>query len=152
MHTGLSEKEKVSICNTLKYGKLSDETCIDLSHNSKFPYKSSVQALSSQQSKLGSLLNGTYNSNSYDNDSNSRTNKVENKLKKDEESEQVVLYAGKLDLPADNGNIRDNLKGMQWRVMELEKACKKMQIQMAKITKSRVPSQSNARSLPKFCS
>lgn len=148
MHRGLSEEEKMKICNTLNYGKLSDEVCIDLSYNSKFPLKSSVQALSSQQFKLRSLLYGTNNSKLHDDDLHSRPVKVENKVKKDESSELLVLYAEKLD----DGNIKEHLKGMQRRAMELEKACRKMQIQMANITKSRVPNNSNARSLPKLCS
>lgn len=77
---------------------------------------------------------------------------AETKVKKEETCEQIVLYAGRLDISSENEKVRANLQGMQWRVLELEKVCKKMQNQMAKMMKSRLSSQSNARSLPRLCS
>ncbi|PON82659.1 Voltage dependent potassium channel [Trema orientale] len=151
VHSGLSEEEKMKICSALNHEKLSAEAGIHLSQNTKFPSKSAVQALISQQFKLKSLLHATSNTKSC-NGSLCRAIEVGNETKKDESVEQVVLYAGKLDLPSDNKNLRAHLQGMQWRVMELEKVCRKMQIQMAKIMKSRAPSQSHTRSLPRLCS
>ncbi|XP_062106189.1 BTB/POZ domain-containing protein At3g22104 isoform X1 [Humulus lupulus] len=152
VHSGLSEEEKTKICCALKYEKLSAETCIHISQNKKFPSKTVAQALISQQLKLKSLLHSTSNTNSCTG-SPCRAIEVGNATKKDKESEeQVVLYAGKLDLPTDNKNLREHLQGMQWRVMELEKVCRKMQSQMAKIMKSRSPSQTHTRSLPRLCS
>ncbi|PON48544.1 Voltage dependent potassium channel [Parasponia andersonii] len=151
VHSRLSEEEKMKICSALNHEKLSAEACIHLSQNTKFPSKSAVQALISQQFKLKSLLHATSNTKSC-NGSPCRAIEVGNETKKDESEEQVVLYAGKLDLPSDNKNLRAHLQGMQWRVMELEKVCRKMQIQMAKIMKSRAPSQSHTRSLPRLCS
>ncbi|OMO99922.1 hypothetical protein COLO4_13034 [Corchorus olitorius] len=152
VHAGLSEEEKVKICCALNYEKLSTEACIHLSKNAKFPSKSAVQALISQQMKLKNLLQGTNSTKLY---SDSPCNFAESrgKGKKDEASEQVVLYSGRLDnISSDNEKLKAHLQGMQWRVMELEKVCKKMQTQMAKIMKSKVSSHSPARSLPRLCS
>lgn len=151
MHSGLSEEEKTKICCALNHEKLSAEACIHLSQNTKFPSKSAVQALISQQSKLKSLLHATNTTKSCVG-SPCRATEVGNETKKGESEEQVVLYAGKLDLSSDNKNLRVHLQGMQWRVMELEKVCRKMQIQMAKIMKSRAPSHGHTRSLPRLCS
>ncbi|KAE9457785.1 hypothetical protein C3L33_10327, partial [Rhododendron williamsianum] len=79
---------------------------------------------------------------------------VDTNGKKDEAREQIVPYAGNLDISAENEKLKAHLQGMQRRVVELEKVCKKMQTQMTKIMKSRLSSQSSAsaRSLPKLCS
>lgn len=151
MHSGLSEEEKMKICCALNHEKLSAESCIHVSQNLKFPSRSAVQVLISQQFKLKSLLHATNNTKSCV-DSSSRATEAGNESKKDKSEEQVVLFAGSLDLQADSKNLRAHLQGMQWRVMELEKVCRKMQIQMAKIMKSRAPSQSHSRSLPRLCS
>ena len=50
--------------------------------------------------------------------------------KTDKSSEQIVLYAGKYDHSDDNEKIGTHLQVMQWRVMELEKICRKMQNHM----------------------
>ncbi|KAL5571262.1 hypothetical protein UlMin_020859 [Ulmus minor] len=152
VHSGLSEEERMKICCALNHEKLSAKACIHLSENAKFPSKSAVRALVSQHFKLKSLIHATNGSNSGTN-SPCRASEVGEEAKQGEEAaEQVVLYAGKLDLSADNKNLKVHLQGMQWRVMELEKVCRKMQIQMAKIIKSRTPSSSYPRSLPKLCS
>ncbi|KAH8484163.1 hypothetical protein H0E87_028552 [Populus deltoides] len=64
--------------------------------------------------------------------------KLEARERKNETSKQIVLYAGKLDLPTDNDKLRAHLQGMQWRVTELERVCMRMQAPMTKIMKSRV--------------
>lgn len=151
VHAGMSEEEKIKICCALNYGKLSAEACIHLSQNAKFPSKSAVQALISQQFKLKNLLYST-NSSTCCTDSPCSFTETGSQSSKGETEQQIILYAGKLDVSADNEKLRAHLQGMQWRVMELEKVCRKMQTQMAKIMKSRVSSHSNARSLPKLCS
>ncbi|KAK1567087.1 hypothetical protein Q3G72_007936 [Acer saccharum] len=152
VHAGLSEEEKIKICCALNYEKLSAESCIHLSQNAKFPSKSAVQALISQQFKLKNLLHST-NDYKFCSDSPCSFNtEAGNKGKKGESDQQVVLYAGKLDVSADNEKLRAHLQGMQCRVMELEKVCRKMQTQMAKIMKSKASNHTNARSLPKLCS
>ncbi|XP_014523755.1 BTB/POZ domain-containing protein At3g22104 isoform X2 [Vigna radiata var. radiata] len=151
VHAQLSKEERVKICCVLNYEKLSPQACLHLSQNKKFPSKSAVQALISQQSKLKNLLHVTPSTSSY-NDSPCSSNGSAQKVKKDKTSEQVVLYAGNFDLSTDNEKLKAHLQGMQWRVMELEKFCRKMQVQMAKITKSKASGNSYAKSLPKLCS
>lgn len=159
VHTGLSEEEKTRVCCGLNYDKLSSETCIHLAHNKNFPSDSTTLALLSQHSKLESLLSDT-NPQKPIPDSSCSSGAADSKH---EESEQIVLYAGKLDLANENytgklnltnenEKLKAHLQGMQWRVVELEKVCKKMQTQMAKIIKSRLPSQGSARSIPRLCS
>ncbi|KAM1429372.1 hypothetical protein ACFX2I_045576 [Malus domestica] len=153
VHPGLSEDEKMKICCVLNYEKLSAETCVHLSQNTKFPSKSAVQALVYQQSKLKSLLHATNNPKSYTDSPYSAITEAESRgLRKDDANVQLVLYAGKIDLSDDNEKLRAHLQGMQCRVMELEKLCKKMQSQMSKFTKSKSPSHNRTRSLPKLCS
>ncbi|XP_077211069.1 BTB/POZ domain-containing protein At3g22104-like isoform X2 [Tasmannia lanceolata] len=150
VHTGLSEEEKMKICCVLNYEKLSSEACKHLAQNSKFPSRAVIEALVSQQSKLKNLLHDTDNLKSFGNLPCSYSDKA-TKGKKDNSGDQIILYAKKLDLSTENENMKAHLQGMQWRVMELEKLCRKMQNQMAKIMKSRLSSPSNAR-LPKLCS
>ncbi|XP_004513543.1 BTB/POZ domain-containing protein At3g22104 isoform X2 [Cicer arietinum] len=153
VHTQLSQEEKLKICCGLNYEKLSPQACLHLSKNKKFPSKSAVQALISEQSKLKNLLHATTTpiSTPY-NESLCGSSSASQKGKKDKTSEQLVLYAGNFDIQPDNEKLRAHLQGMQWRVMELEKICRKMQTQMAKMTKSKASGHSYAKSLPKLCS
>ncbi|KAE8670107.1 Phototropic-responsive NPH3 family protein, putative isoform 2 [Hibiscus syriacus] len=151
VHAGLPEEEKLKICCALNYEKLSSDACIHLSRNANFQSKTAVQALISQQLKLKNLLQGTKNTK-LDMDSPCKFGETRGKAKIDEGSEVIVLYSGKLDISADNENLRTHLQGMQWRVIELEKLCMKMQNQMAKLMKSKVSTHSTARSLPRLCS
>ncbi|KAG8386972.1 hypothetical protein BUALT_Bualt03G0204200 [Buddleja alternifolia] len=149
VHSGLSEQQKMKVCFGLNYEKLSSETFNHLAQNAKFPSKSAVQALISQQRKLKGLLQDT-------NEATSPCSSLvtTHKGRKDEggSEQQIVLYAKKFNITDENDKLKAHLQGMQWRVLELEKVCRKMQIQMTKIMKSRLLSQSNAKSVPKLCS
>ncbi|ERN12751.1 hypothetical protein AMTR_s00043p00168880 [Amborella trichopoda] len=151
VHGRLSEEEKIKICIVLNYEKLSLEACKHLAQNSKFPSRTALQALVSQQCKLKSLLsNGGYlksGSSSPCIYRNKGIKGVDNYSK-----EQIVFYAKKVDLSTENEELRAHLNGMQLRVMELEKICRKMQIQMSKIVKKTLPSPGSGGSLPKLCS
>ncbi|KAJ8749178.1 hypothetical protein K2173_018649 [Erythroxylum novogranatense] len=151
VHAGLSKEEKMKICCAINYEKLSAEVCVHISKNKRFPSKDSVQALVCEQFKLKSSFQSHDDKNIYG-DSPSYVGKIGHKGKITEASEQIVLYAENVDLSTNNVKLREDLQGMQWRVMELEKVCKKMQAQMAKVMKSRVSSHSSARSLPRLCS
>ncbi|CAI9090337.1 OLC1v1025088C2 [Oldenlandia corymbosa var. corymbosa] len=151
VHSGLSEEEKMRVCGGLNYEKLSAETCNHLTKNRKFPSKAAAEALISQKSKLKSLLHETNQPNSYKPSPSSLVGS-KGKAKKDESCQQIVLYAGKLDISTENQRLRAHLQGMQWRVLELEKVCRKMQVQMTKMMRSRLSSQNNAKSLPRLCS
>ncbi|KAK6134878.1 hypothetical protein DH2020_031362 [Rehmannia glutinosa] len=147
VHSGLSEEQKAKVCLGLNYEKLSSEVFNHLAQNSKFPSKSAVQALVSQQRKLKSLLQNSNQSTLAD----SLPISFETE-KEDEGSKQIVLYAKRLNLCDENEKLKAHLQGMQWRVVELENLCRKMQIHMTKMMKSRMSSQSNAKSVPKLCS
>lgn len=63
----------------------------------------------------------------------------------------IISYGGELD--RENEALQMHLEGMKCRVMELEQVCRKMQTQMAKMTKSKgLKNRRNLRSMPKFCS
>ncbi|XP_058072964.1 BTB/POZ domain-containing protein At3g22104 isoform X2 [Magnolia sinica] len=151
VHAGLSEEEKMKICCGLNYEKLSSEACNHLAQNLKFPSRTAIQALISQQSKLKSLLQDTDGLKPFG-DAPCSCDDKSGKGKKEMDGEQIVLYARKLDISTENEKLKAHLQGMQWRVMELEKVCRKMQTQMTKIMKAKLASSSNARSLPKLCS
>ncbi|XP_020085912.1 BTB/POZ domain-containing protein At3g22104-like isoform X1 [Ananas comosus] len=145
VHSQLSDEEKMKICCCINYEKLSSECCKHLAKNAKFPSRITIQALVSQHSKLRSLLQDTNNIKS--------TQKSPLKGKQCEDGEQIILYAKKLDLSIENEKLKAHLQGMHWRVMELEKVCKKMQTQMTSIMKSRKhPATGGSRSLPRLCS
>ncbi|GFZ12952.1 phototropic-responsive NPH3 family protein [Actinidia rufa] len=142
VHDGLSEEEKVNLCCGLNNEKLSSEACKHLAQNNKFPPKSAVQALTSQHNKLKNLLRATNQTKPFI-DSSPGFVDIDAE-KKGEACEQIVVYAGKIDRLTENEKLRVHLQGMQWRVMELEKLCGKMQTQMAKIMKSRFSKYSSA--------
>ncbi|PKA52622.1 BTB/POZ domain-containing protein [Apostasia shenzhenica] len=141
VHNRLSEEEKLKICSGINYKKLSPEACKHLAQNSKFPSRTAVRALLYQQSKIKSLLQESSCLKSMDG---------QRRVSSDEE--QIVLYAKKLDPSVENEKLKAHLQGMQWRVMELEKACRKMQNQMAKMMKNKTSNSVISRSLPKLCS
>ncbi|XP_042007679.1 BTB/POZ domain-containing protein At3g22104-like isoform X3 [Salvia splendens] len=134
VHSGLSEEQKMKVCRGLTYSKLSPQALDHLTRNANFPPKSAVQAVASQQHRLKSLLQDTGRATST------------------EGSKQVVLYAKKFNLTDENEKIKAHLQGMQWRVVELEKVCRKMQVHMTKVMKSRMASHSSAKSVPRLCS
>ncbi|KAI3440680.1 NPH3 domain-containing protein [Psidium guajava] len=148
VHAGLSEGEKIKMCRALNYRKLSAEARKHLSENSKFPSKIITQALNSQEFELKSLIRVSSNPSAF----TSSPCSLSGNIKKDEAGEQIVLYAGDLDLSTDDVRLRAQLQGMQSRVTELEKLCRKMQTQMAKVLRSRVSSSQKSRSLPRLCS
>lgn len=149
---GLSDEEKTNICASLNYEKLSSEICNHVMQNEKFPSKITKLALKAQQVNLENLF--------LDIDIQKRFALPPCETEtKDGRHGQVVLYAkqvvphgGKMDIVNENEKMRAHLEGMQWRVIELEKVCKKMQTQMTKILKSRLSRQNSAKSLPRLCS
>ncbi|XP_073297342.1 BTB/POZ domain-containing protein At3g22104-like isoform X1 [Primulina huaijiensis] len=152
VHSGLSEEQKMEVCFGLNYEKLSSEAFNHLSQNTKFPSKSAIHALFSQQCKLKGLLQDP--SPATFTDSPCTSFETSRKGVKDEcADQQIVLYAKKLDSSDENKKIKAHLQGMHWRVMELEKDCRNMQIQMEQMVKSRFPShaKAKAKSAPKLC-
>ncbi|KAL3820993.1 hypothetical protein ACJIZ3_006898 [Penstemon smallii] len=154
VHSGLSEEEKMKACCGLNYEKLSSEAFNHLRENANFPSKSAVLAVISQQRKLKGLLQDTTELADFTDSPFNSFETVLQKGRKDEDSEQqIVLYAKKLSLSDENEKLKAHLQGMQWRVVELEKVCRKMQTQMTKMIKSRLSNQRNAKSsVPRLCS
>lgn len=150
VHSGLSEEQKMEVCFGLNYEKLSSEAFNHLSQNIKFPSKSAIHTLFSQQCKLKGLLQDT--SPATFKDSPCTSFETSRKGVKDEcADQQIVLYDKKLDSSDENKKVKAHLQGMHWRAMELEKDCRNMQIQMEQMVKSRFPCNSKAKSAPKLC-
>ncbi|XP_074562978.1 BTB/POZ domain-containing protein At3g22104-like [Curcuma longa] len=146
VHTQLLEEEKTKLFCAINYEKLSSESCKHLAKNSKFPSRTVIRALVSQQRKLRSLLQET---NQLKEPSPERNQSKKKQLSDDQ---QVILYAKKLEICSENKRLKSQLQGMQWKVTELEKICKKMQAQMEKAMKMRRVSPSGSKSLPRLCS
>ncbi|GER53252.1 phototropic-responsive NPH3 family protein [Striga asiatica] len=152
VHTSLSEEQKMKVCLGINYEKLSPEALNHLAHNSIFPPKSAVQALVSQQRKLKSLLQKNTNQVTFADFSPNTDFEMTYKEKEDDGSKQIVLYAKRLSICDENEKLKAHLQGMQFRVVELENLCRKMQNRMMKMMRSRVPSESSVKSVPKICS
>lgn len=70
-----------------------------------------------------------------------------------QQQKQLILQMEKVEISGENEKLKDHIEGIQWRVMELERACLKMQNQMEVIKKrSKNSSKGSNRSLPKLCS
>ncbi|KFK25003.1 hypothetical protein AALP_AA8G053700 [Arabis alpina] len=70
-----------------------------------------------------------------------------------QQQKQIVLRVEKVEISGENEKLKEHIEGIQWRVMELERACLKMQNQMEVIKKrSKNSSRGSSRSLPKLCS
>ena len=151
VHTNLSEEETFKICSALNYEKLTPEACLHLSRNQKFPSRSAVQVLLSEQGKLKASVHDSKYSHSCSS-SPCYSPFYGTKGLKGESSEHNILNAGEFDVMIDNEKLRTHLQGMQCRVTELEKVCRKMQTQMAKMMKPKPSGNINARSFPKLCS
>ncbi|KAM0931115.1 hypothetical protein ACQ4PT_000534 [Festuca glaucescens] len=154
VHSRLTDDEKMKICKGINYEKLSPECCKHLATNAGFPTRAAVQALASQHTLLKGIIRHSgplkpassppppftgkhHHSESYSD------------IDGDDGNGQVVLYASRLDLSLENQNLKSLLNGMHWRVMELEKVCSRMKMQMTKMKASR---RGAARSLPRMCS
>ncbi|XP_023512148.1 BTB/POZ domain-containing protein At3g22104-like isoform X1 [Cucurbita pepo subsp. pepo] len=147
VHTEISEEERIKMCCALNYEKLSVEICINLSKNRRFPSKSSIQGLVSEQLKQTAKNSKSITSLPR------KLDECENKSsKRDETSNRVMFDTKKLDFSDENERLKAHIQGIQWRVMELERVCKKMHTQMGKVMKSKVTSHSQLKSLPWLCS
>lgn len=70
-----------------------------------------------------------------------------------QQQKQLILQMEKAEISGENEKLKDHIEGIQWRVMELERACLKMQNQMEVIKKrSKNSTKGSNRSLPKLCS
>ncbi|KAG6470472.1 hypothetical protein ZIOFF_071545 [Zingiber officinale] len=146
VHTQLLDEEKTKLFCAINYEKLSIESCKHLAMNSKFPSRTVIRALISQQRKLRNLLQETNRLKE------SPPEQSRGKKKQFSDDQQIILYTKKLEISGENKRLKTQLQGMRWKVIELEKICKKMKAQVEKATKSRRVSPSGSRSLPRLCS
>ncbi|CAA6658356.1 unnamed protein product [Spirodela intermedia] len=124
----LSEEQRARICGAVDCGKLSPASSRHLAGNSRFPARAAVRP--SQRRYPAEDLAGRRRSGGG-------------------EREQVVLYARKLEVSEEETEkLRVHLRGMQWRVAELEKLCRRLQGQMRKMTATG----GRSRTLPRLCS
>ncbi|KAK6146563.1 hypothetical protein DH2020_020432 [Rehmannia glutinosa] len=143
-HPSLSLEERSRLCRCLNYKKLSLEACKDLAKNPRIPPRIAVQALASQHSNIqpAEFVND-------DSSSLSSTNKDINdyQLVLYKHNDSVKILSDEENL-AEGEEMKENLERMQWRVVELEKVCKEIKGQMARIVK--LGPQHN-RPLPRLC-
>uniref|UniRef100_A0A7N0SXA4 Uncharacterized protein n=2 Tax=Kalanchoe fedtschenkoi TaxID=63787 RepID=A0A7N0SXA4_KALFE len=145
VHSSFSGEEKLKLCSAIKHEKLSAQAFDHLTENKRFPSRSGIPACKSKLEKVGITK--------ADPAVDPPCSVVDkSRGEKKEACDQVVAYDGELDVHKDNERLREHLKGMQCRVVELERACKKMQNQMAKMMRSRSSTSRNGMSLPKLCS
>ncbi|GMJ04483.1 hypothetical protein like AT3G19850 [Hibiscus trionum] len=141
-HPTLSFEDRSKLCRCLNYEKLSFEASKELAKNPRIPPNISVQALISQQSKVsqnGFLYQGTP-SGSHG---------------KNSHGHMVVFNDNSMDSSSSEGteDMKLNLQKMQWRVVELEKACKEMKGQMSKLVSHNtgITTPFYNGTLPRFC-
>ncbi|KAF3787741.1 BTB/POZ domain-containing protein [Nymphaea thermarum] len=136
-HSGLSSKEQAKLCRALDLGKLSLGACKDLAKNQRFAPRIAIQALSSQQSKVQAQEESDFPASPCSVQFSDRSPALrENVMRASSEEEE----------------FKNKMKNMQWRVVELEKACKEMQSQMSRLMKTKIDSPMHNQYLPKLCS
>lgn len=133
------------MCRCLNYEKLSLEACKDLAKNPRIPPRIAIQALSSQGSNMQKTEFKTGDSDSDNKHCIGEGKNYELALYKSDEAS----HDDETDsLNEDKEKMKTNLERMQWRVVELEKVCKEMKGQMAKMVKL---APHHNRPLPRFC-
>ncbi|KAL6282158.1 hypothetical protein ACE6H2_013087 [Prunus campanulata] len=147
-HADLFEEEKMSICCALNYDKLSAHSLKHLTQNIKFPPRGAVEAFTTEQSKLRSLLHKAYNLKTLD----SLLIHTDNEIKHEkQDTEHIIpIYTKKLDLPTEAEKLRAHLQTMHWKTLEMGNTCGTMEMQMAAIMKSRLSFRGSIQYLPKL--
>lgn len=146
-HPSLSLEERSRLCRCLNYEKLSLEACKDLAKNPRIPPRVTIQALACQ----GPKTQTTQLVVDDDGDDSGNT-----KCVAEGKDYQLVVYKNdesshNYDTESsveDKEEMKVNLERMQWRVVELEKVCREMKGQMARMVK--LAPQHN-RPLPRLC-
>lgn len=144
-HPSLSLEERSRVCRCLNYEKLSLEACKDLAKNPRIPPRIAIQALSSQGSNM---QKNKFKDEDLDSDGKNCIGEGKNYelalYKYDETNHDYETES----LSENKEEMKTNLERMQWRVVELEKVCKEMKGQMAKMGKF---APHHNRPLPRFC-
>lgn len=144
VHAGLCEEEKLRVCCALNYEKLSADALKHLAQNSNFPSRIAVKSFINQQSKLKSLHPSTHRIVSF---RNSLAAKVYIGEKAD--AAKIFQYAKKQNITTTE-KFEAQFRGMQWRVMELEKICCIMQTEMGNMSKQTAMGNMSKRYLPRL--
>lgn len=122
-HPTLSFEERSRLCGCLNYAKMSLESCKDLAKNPRIPPNIAVQALKLQHSKIPE---SDFSVSVKDIESPSMSSS----------SGHMVLYNDNVErLSQENQEMKMNIQRMQWRVMELENACKEMKGRISKVVR-----------------
>ncbi|KAB5538549.1 hypothetical protein DKX38_016082 [Salix brachista] len=145
-HPTLSFEERSRLCGCLNYAKMSLEACKDLAKNPRIPPNIAVQALKLQHSKIPE---SDFSVSVKDIESPSMSSS----------SGHMVLYNDNVErLSQENREMKMNIQRMQWRVMELENACKEMKGRISKvvrhdvnITSGSAPYNYSSSSFPRLC-
>lgn len=142
-HPAVPLEERSKLCRCLNYEKLSLETCKDLAKNPRIPPTIAIQALRSQHSNICT-------SDLVDEDEYVETLKSKSKVNKRTKDYQMVLYNNSDEKKScqPEKEVKVNLERMQGRVVELEKVCREMRVQMARMAKM---SPQQNRQLPRMC-
>ncbi|OMO60705.1 hypothetical protein CCACVL1_23928 [Corchorus capsularis] len=140
-HPTLSFEERSRLCRCLNYEKLSFEAGKDLAKNPRIPPNIAVQALKSQQSKVVQNDEFVYEI-SPSSKSNYNSPMMLQLTDHSIDSSEECCSEGTEDMKL-------NLQKMQWRVVELEKACREMKGQMSRLVRHNSACYNGT--LPRFC-
>ncbi|XP_061976761.1 BTB/POZ domain-containing protein At3g19850-like isoform X1 [Populus nigra] len=122
-HPTLSFEERSRLCSCLNFGKMSLEACKDLAKNPRIPPNIAVQALKSQHSKIPQS-DYPFSVKEVEGPSTSSS------------SGHMVLHSDNVErLSQETQEMRMNIQRMQWRVMELENACREMKGRISKVVR-----------------
>ncbi|XP_017970194.1 PREDICTED: BTB/POZ domain-containing protein At3g19850 [Theobroma cacao] len=137
-HPSLCFEERSRLCRCLNYEKLTFEASKDLAKNPRIPPNVAVQALRSQQSKVPQ--------NEFVHESPSKSN-----------CSKIILFNDSIESSEESSSqgtedMKLNLQKMQWRVVELEKACREMKGQMLRLVRPNTAiTPCYSRTLPRYC-
>lgn len=134
-HPTLSTEERTRLCRCLNYEKLTLEACKDLAKNRRIPPGVAVQALASQQSEMQIRS------------SMAEASQTPRRVARTTATAAEGVSPELLD---EEQQLRLNLQRMQFRVKELEKVCRNMKGQMAKMAKGKSTSH-GSRGMPRLC-
>ncbi|RRT84195.1 hypothetical protein B296_00003934 [Ensete ventricosum] len=135
-HPTLSTEERTRLCRCLNYEKLTLEACKDLAKNRRIPPGVAVQALASQKSEIQIQR------------SMAEASQTPRRIAR---TTATVDEGVSPDLSDEEQQLRLNMQKMQCRVKELEKVCRNMKGQMAKMAKGKSTSHGSRGRMPRLC-
>ncbi|CAA0824219.1 BTB/POZ domain-containing protein [Striga hermonthica] len=145
-HPSLSLEERSRLCRCLNYRKLSLEACKDLAKNPRIPPRIAIQALASQHSSIQTIEFAGEDCSSTR--CSSKDNNNEHQLVLYKQEDGLERFSDAESLP-EGEEMRVNLERMQWKVVELEKVCREMKGQMARMVK--LGPHYNSGPMPRLC-